>query len=138
MYFRPMPHFCCLSLISRLSWVLWAPMLSRSAAVWSTDYFSISSYEELMYMCTGLRWNKRSMQEKITSIGIRVCDNTWCVSTVSVSVDSCGWFKANFKILSIRLTIKTLSNLGRWVGGNGLGTGQYLGVNILVSAVLAS
>ena len=69
---------------------------------------------------------------------IRVCDDTWCVSTVSVSVDSCGWFKANFKILSIRLTVKTLSNLGRWVGGNGLGTGQHLGVNVLVSAVLAS
>ena len=61
-----MSHFCCLSLISRLSWVLWAPMLSRSAAVWSPEYFSVSSYEEVR--CTGLRWNKRSMQEKITSI----------------------------------------------------------------------
>ena len=44
-------------------------MFSRSAAVGSTEYFSVSSYEEVM--CTGLRWNKRTMQEKITSIGIR-------------------------------------------------------------------
>jgi len=70
--------------------LLWASMFSRSAAVWSTEYFSVSIYEEVM--CTGLRWNKRAMQKKITSIGIRVCDDTWCVSTVSVSVDSCGWF----------------------------------------------
>jgi len=56
-----MSHFCRLSLISQLSWVLWAPMLSRSAAVWSTEYFSVSSYKEL-------RWNKRTMQEKIASI----------------------------------------------------------------------
>jgi len=54
---------------SWLSWVLWAHMFSRSAAVGSTEYFSVSSYEEVM--CTGLRWNKRTMQEKITSIGIR-------------------------------------------------------------------
>jgi len=60
-YFRPMSHFSHLSLISRLSWVLWALMLSRSAAVWSMDYFSVSSYKEL-------RWNKRTMQEKIASI----------------------------------------------------------------------
>jgi len=36
-------------------------MLSRSAAVWSMDYFSVSSYKEL-------RWNKRTMQEKIASV----------------------------------------------------------------------
>ena len=24
---------------------------------------------------------------------ISIGDNTWCVSTVSVSVNSCGWFK---------------------------------------------
>ena len=60
-----MSHFCHLSLISQLSWVLWAPMFSRSAAVWSTEYFSVSSYKEVM--CTGLGWNKRTMQENITS-----------------------------------------------------------------------
>ena len=58
-----MSHFCRLSLISRLSWVLWAPMFSRSAAVWSTEYFSVSSYEEVM--CTGLEWNKRKCRRTL-------------------------------------------------------------------------
>jgi len=63
-------------------------MFSRSAAAGSTEYFSVSSYEEVM--CTGLGWNRRTMQKNITSNGISVGGNTWCVSTASVSVDSCA------------------------------------------------
>ena len=60
-------------------------------AVWYTDYFSVSSYKEL-------RWNKRTMQEKITSIVsvsviilgvsvlcqycVSVCEFMWLVLTV--------------------------------------------------------